>query len=365
MYLKSCNVVETNENEPVKVEDDEVFWIIMDCFLFIVIVLGNTLTILAISWARRLRNVISNYFILNLAMSDLLVGVTLLYNLAIYVDNGLYNNKPLCIWYIVTINLACGGSMLYLIAIAVDRYVAIVHPLSYNAYITRKRALLVIIVIWILITAVSAIPIYWNCSDADVSWTQMCETILPKYYKMGIQMPSFCLSWIAMLLLYWKIWKEAKMHARRMNLTVVSNIADHKNVQVMMLMLILGCFSICWLPYFVVASMVSFGVNLDWSLKLTFTLATANSGMNPFIYAWKNSNFRRAFQKMLHLKSPNDDLNWSFKMYLEKQHKLNSQQIENGQRINRNGSLHGSFNAQSNRAETNGTNNFVNPIVLA
>lgn len=124
-----------------------------------------------------------------------------------------------------------------------------------------------------------------------------------------------------------------------------------------MLMLIIGCFSICWLPYFIVVSIMSFGVSdLDLLLRLAVVLATANSGMNPLIYAWKNSNFRKAFQKMLHLKSPNDDLNWSFKMYLEKQHKLNSQQIKNNQRINRNGSLHSSFNLQSNRAEANGTN---------
>lgn len=160
-------------------EKSDIVWIITDSILFIVIVLGNILTILAISWTRRLRNVISNYFILNLAVSDLLVGVTCLYNLAIYVNNDLKYSKPLCISYMVTINLACGGSMCNLIAIAVDRYVAIVHPLSYNACVTRKRVLLVIIVTWILIAAVATIPTYLNCPSEAVD-SLMCETILPK-----------------------------------------------------------------------------------------------------------------------------------------------------------------------------------------
>lgn len=56
-----------------------------------------------------------------------------------------------------------------------------------------------------------------------------------RYYIMTILLPSFFLSWIAMFLLYWKIWREAHMHARRMNLSVIPNIAeknDRKSVQV-------------------------------------------------------------------------------------------------------------------------------------
>lgn len=170
MSVKICNIFAANQST-----EDHWFWIIIDGFLFIAIVLGNILTILAISWARRLRNIVSNYFIFNLAVSDLLVGVTLLYDIIVYVDDEWDCNKSLCISYIVIINLACGGSMIYVIAIAVDRYIAIVHPLNYNAYVTKKRALLVIIVIWILIIIVSTIPIYSNCSDSPT-----CETILPR-----------------------------------------------------------------------------------------------------------------------------------------------------------------------------------------
>lgn len=48
-------------------------------------------------------------------------------------------------------------------------------------------------------------------------------------------MPSFLLTWVTMLLLYVKIWKEAQMCARRMNLSIVSNFTeknDRKSVQV-------------------------------------------------------------------------------------------------------------------------------------
>lgn len=177
MYLEERNVTE-NVNALLSDKLD-VLWISMDCFLFVAIVLGNVLTILAITWARRLRSVVSNYFILNLAVSDLMVGVTLPYHLAFYVDSTLHCNKSVCISRFVMFTLACGGSIYNLIVIAIDRYVAIVHPLSYNAYATKRRVLLIIVVAWICTMGMSSIPIYWNSFETSL----MCEleTVLPRY----------------------------------------------------------------------------------------------------------------------------------------------------------------------------------------
>ncbi|XP_023287772.1 alpha-1A adrenergic receptor-like [Orussus abietinus] len=88
----------------------------------------------------------------------------------------------------------------------------------------------------------------------------------------------------------------------------------------------MGCFSICWLPYLVVACTRAF----DWHQKASptlykamFSLAMANSGMNPMIYAWKNANFRKAFFRLLRFQSPNrNEFNSSLKNYLRKQNEL-------------------------------------------
>jgi len=97
-----------------------------------------------------------------------------------------------------------------------------------------------------------------------------------------------------------------------------------------MVLLILGCFSISWLPYCILVYVRMFSSSETQLImifyKFAFILVMANSGMNPFIYAWKNANFRRAFQKILHFKSPNSNLNSSFKVYLEKQRELKRQQ---------------------------------------
>lgn len=74
-----------------------------------------------------------------------------------------------------------------------------------------------------------------------------------------------------------------------------------------MVLLILGCFTICWLPYFIVACSQIYKMIENSSpvaYMAAFTLAMSNSAMNPVIYAWKNSNFRMAFINLLKCKSP-------------------------------------------------------------
>lgn len=80
--------------------------------------------------------------------------------------------------------------------------------------------------------------------------------------------------------------------------------------------MIIGCFTCCWLPYFIVACVQMFSHRDTGSptvYKATFSLAMANSGMNPMIYAWKNPALRRAFALLLRGRNPDhvyDDV-WS------------------------------------------------------
>ena len=97
-------------------------------------------------------------------------------------------------------------------------------------------------------------------------------------------------------------------------------------------LLILGCFSICWLPYVVVAFTQVINVQRKPSptvYRIMFSIAMCNSGVNPIIYAWKNPSFRRAFLRLLRLRSPDyNDYNSSFKNYLRKQSELSRREAE-------------------------------------
>lgn len=75
-----------------------------------------------------------------------------------------------------------------------------------------------------------------------------------------------------------------------------------------MVTLVLGCFCICWLPYQVclVTQLYDAAVNKTTAVvsqelyySCCYLLATSNSSMNPFIYAWKNQDFKSAFRELL------------------------------------------------------------------
>ncbi|CAK1544819.1 unnamed protein product [Leptosia nina] len=280
-------------------------WSIIDGALMVLIISGNTLTILAVTMSRRLSSLVSNQFVLNLAISDLMVGLTLPYHLVFYLSNDFGKIKWSCLMRFILIILACLASIYNIIAIAVDRYIAIVHPLHYSRYMTKLVTRLLMSATWSIALCISCIPIFWNDWKDGVS----CEMneVVPKTYTTSILTPMFSLIWIAMFVLYWRIWREATCHARRMraNTCCPSGANDWKSIQVVLL--VLGSFSICWMPFVVVACAQTLPIGRlqnPIAYRLTSSLAMSNSGINPLIYAWKNAGFRAAFAKLLRCKRP-------------------------------------------------------------
>lgn len=216
------------------IRENIILWIIIDGFIFISIVCGNCLTIAAVQLSRRLRSVVSNLFILSLAISDLLVGLTIPYHLIFYVDESLSQSHFVCIMKFFFNIIACCVSIWNLIAIAIDRYIAIVYPLHYSRWITKRMAVIVIISGWISGIILGAIPLFWN----NFKKTTECEfdKVLPKWYMVGIITPVFSLIWFCMLILYWRIWREAYKHAKQLRASICGihegGHSDWKSVQV-------------------------------------------------------------------------------------------------------------------------------------
>lgn len=145
------------------------------CVLLVAFILltisGNVMVCLAVCRSRRLRR-IANCFVVSLAVTDLLLGLLVLpFSATVELRSGNWSlGGVLCNIYISTDVLLCTSSILTLLAISVDRYLAISAPLTYPHRVTRLRAALVLLSIWAWSMAMSFVPIHmgWNTVDFQV-----------------------------------------------------------------------------------------------------------------------------------------------------------------------------------------------------
>ncbi|CAH0546907.1 unnamed protein product [Brassicogethes aeneus] len=297
----------TEINETIFLEEDMYLggklWLALNLFLTASTLAGNILTMAAIIYTKKLSGLVANQFIFSLAVSDLLVGLSIPYHMAFYWVNSFGNSQVKCLLRFALISFAMASSILNLLCIATDRYLAIVYPFLYTRYMTRRTSLVMIVFVWSLSFSIILTIIFWNDWQEGVS----CEIIkvLPEGFINFFVCPLFATVWVILLFLYSRICREATGHAKRIRSTnSVPNVRDSKSFQVMII--ILGCFSVCWLPFFVVLTYArTTGLIGKGIYEISFTLAVANSGMNPLIYAWKNANFRKAFSCLLRCQRPN------------------------------------------------------------
>ncbi|NXM57641.1 HRH3 protein, partial [Illadopsis cleaveri] len=101
--------------------------------LCLVTILGNTLVILAFVTDRNLRHR-SNYFFLNLAVSDFAVGTFCMPLYIPYALTGTWHlGRSLCKLWLVMDYLVCTASVFNIVLISYDRFLSVTKAVSYRA----------------------------------------------------------------------------------------------------------------------------------------------------------------------------------------------------------------------------------------
>ncbi|KAF3690827.1 5-hydroxytryptamine receptor 2B [Channa argus] len=151
---------ETNSSWPREESDLQLKWAALLIIMVIIPTIGgNILVILAVSLERKLQNA-TNYFLMSLAVADLLVGLLVM---PIALITVLYNSdwplpEFLCpIWLFLDV-LFSTASIMHLCAISLDRYIAIKKPIQHSQYKSRAKAMVKIALVWVISICI-AIPI--------------------------------------------------------------------------------------------------------------------------------------------------------------------------------------------------------------
>ncbi|XP_034024727.1 growth hormone secretagogue receptor type 1-like [Thalassophryne amazonica] len=150
--------------------------------IFIIAVVGNTLTILIIQHFKDMKTT-TNLYLSSMAISDLVIFLCLpfdLYRLWKYVP-WLFGDV-VCRFYHYIFECCTSATILHITALSIERYLAISFPLRSKVVVTKRRVQYIILALWIFALA-SAAPIlflvgveYDNDTHADYNTGQCKHT---------------------------------------------------------------------------------------------------------------------------------------------------------------------------------------------
>ncbi|XP_069811820.1 neuromedin-U receptor 2 [Dendropsophus ebraccatus] len=289
-------------------------------FIFLVGVSGNMLVCLVILKHHNMRTP-TNYYLFSLAVSDLLV---LLLGMPLEVYE-MWSNYPFlfgawgCYFKTVLFETVCFASILSVTTVSVERYVAIMHPFRAKLKSTRRRALRILITLWIFSILFSIpntsthgillhsfpngslIPDSATCTVVQPLWIYNCiiqiTSLLFYVLPMGVISVLYCLMGI-------KLRGDHSPKDDKMSVNIQR--PSRKSVTKMLFVLVM-VFAICWAPFHVDRLFFSFVVDWTEPLANVFNLIHVISGVffylssavNPLIYNLLSRRFRSAFRNFL------------------------------------------------------------------
>ncbi|XP_072037415.1 adenosine receptor A2b-like [Amphiura filiformis] len=277
-------------------------------------IFGNILVCWAVHHNPRLRSV-TNYFIVSLAVADFLVG-SLAIPFALTTNaRRPKNNFFACLFMNSWVVILTQSSILSLLAIALDRYFAVLSPFKYRRIATARRAAGVIAMTWILAFLIGSPPMLgWNLlsehpDEEDCIFTKVIDLRYMVYFNFfGFVLPPL----LIMLFVYVRIFQAVKEQVVAISRTMVANddemarqrsaLAVKEGRAAKLLAIVILLFAICWLPIHILNCISVFcgddTVPYDVLLP-AIILSHANSAMNPIIYTLSNRDFRRTFKKLI------------------------------------------------------------------
>ncbi|XP_060072696.1 5-hydroxytryptamine receptor 2A-like [Ylistrum balloti] len=185
--------------------------LIMITFTFV----GNTFVILSIRLERRLQTP-TNYLTLSLAVTDLLVSVLVMpLSVINVVSHDTILIPVVChIWIILDVNL-CSVSIFHLLVIAVDRYRSVTN-INYRCKRSSRKIFGMVSLCW-SVGLVICVPLVFGVADPkyDPSITGKCLIDQSVFYTLFSTIFAFYIPAIAMVTIYYKIYRIAKSSIRK------------------------------------------------------------------------------------------------------------------------------------------------------
>ncbi|XP_058139393.1 adenosine receptor A2b [Dasypus novemcinctus] len=301
-------------------EAQDALYVALELAIAALSVAGNVLVCAAVGTSSALQTP-TNYFLVSLAAADVAVGLFAI-PFAVTISLGFCTDFHSCLFLACFVLVPTQSSIFSLLAVAVDRYLAIRVPLRYKSLVTGTRARTVIAVLWVLAFGIGLTPFLgWNSRHTATNCTEtwdgttngscclvrcLFENVVPMSYMVyfnffGCVLPPL----LIMLVIYIKIFMVACKQLQRSELMDHSRTTLQREIHAAKsLAMIVGIFALCWLPVHAINCVSLFHPaqakeKPKWAMNMAILLSHANSVVNPIVYAYRNRDFRYTFHKII------------------------------------------------------------------
>ena len=328
--------------EDSKLIDLPYVWTIFLMFFTILVqvltVLGNVTVLVVLRYSNVLNTIVNSHLLVSLSIADLLVAILVMPCALDAVNTGSWRCGKLWGKFNGFGNfLFCISSIIHLMMLSIDRYLAISRPLFYPFEMTSNRAIIICLAAWMYSAVWAFMPLFGVSSyECFISYIGKCQAEdWSKYglnfvFAISVVSGTYGLALIALVYVYWKIARVIRSQSKRIanatasynasscdtiniNYSARSSVAftrklsQHKGV--ITLLIVIAVYLICWSPFcFLLFYEIGSGEKVKGPAGSVAMLAGfANSCCNPMIYAIKYKNFRTAVMRLLPKRRVNVD----------------------------------------------------------
>ena len=276
-----------------RADNEVITWCVAYALVTVAIIVNNVAAIAAFTKSRLLRK-FGNYFLLNLAAADLMVGAIALpmYIHLIYISptdvSSSTKLRPFQIVQIAFDVFSGMASVFILTVISLERVCAIFCPLRYRS-LSKSTYFVILAEVWILAGALTG------------TWLlTVFEIIHHKIFAFSLALLSFT-SLTVMIASYVAIWLKIKIWSRKNQPRPHGE--KERNLAVA-IAIVTAVFLLTWSPFHIMNILINFKKSLldGFPYEVIYFakfLHYSNSIVNPVIYCYKISEFRRALKNLI------------------------------------------------------------------
>ena len=274
--------------------------------VFMIGLLGNVVVVVILTKYKRLR-IMTNIYLLNLAISDVLFLVTLPFWIHYVRWKEWVFGHHMCKLLSGLYYMGLYSEIFFIVLLTIDRYLAIVHAVFALRARTVTFGIVTSIVVWVLAILASVPGLYFSKTQWEFTH-YTCSLHFPpesftkwkQFQALKLNILGLILPLLVMIVCYTGI---IKILLRRPN--------EKKAKAVRLIFVIMIIFFLFWTPYnlsvFVSAFQDSLFTykceqsrQLDLAIQVTEVIAYTHCCVNPVIYVFVGERFRRYLRQLFH-----------------------------------------------------------------